>query len=545
MTVLKNLKAFVKGMCPLQNDTRHSLFPVGERGKHSHRKVQARLLVKNRGQLKALVTACPEANLPVSLLADIIVELDEYYGNRLSNGKALYEVTDYALGEAIAGCQQYGWLRKLTRDTRRSRNAHLRDLKSCVVLKNDHDGDLPMISSSSAGSNGSEAEDNSSDCETEPEVSKDDPERSPKADAVSVSEEDAAAPPWFARLCKEDRVNLAKFLTFNRKTDLTDLMHCLTSAWQVTPEQISELQQYLFSETSADESEDAGNDAGDKLQVDQCLSTEEDAGNNARGDHVEDDAGKDARGDHVEEDAGEEDVGEYSGCRHHFSTEDPDSRAEGDTTENDLASEGEAVAEDVRAVADADSEGDGGMAEMGTQYPLAEPHWGHSQVVKRAIEDLGTEFRPKRPKPVKPAAKTSGKAKRSSKAKSSGKAKGRCKGSSTGKTSGKAKGGCKGSSTGKDKDAWHALWKERHRQELNTLPQECLPRTSIHGEKSWTLHSKSGDAAIEVLLHCKAFYIKKVAPGHSMTDQRPTMSWMKMGPEKTWENAKQIAGFDV
>eukprot|EP00974_Lingulodinium_polyedra_P045298 4344155-Lingulodinium_polyedra.AAC.1 len=42
-------------------------------------------------------------------------------------------------------------------------------------------------------------------------------------------------------------------------------------------------------------------------------------------------------------------------------------------------------------------------------------------------------------------------------------------------------------------------WAQRHQHVLAKLPQEARPQSASHGEHSWTVRSKDGQTAIEVL----------------------------------------------
>jgi hypothetical protein len=211
---------------------------------------------------------------------------------------------------------------------------------------------------------------------------------------------------------------------------------------------------------------------------------------------------------------------------------------ESESPVGESATDGGIDDEDAHSVADADSEGDGGMEELNTPYPLAEKYWNEDRAMSQATDDLSNDYFPKRGAPIKESTRKrfrektadakgkTGAGKFFKKQKGKGKgAKSKAKGSSSGAkgngkgaipkpkaTQGKGDDGDGGGGSdppgdvvGEDSDdepaekgtaKWHRRWLRRNQADMATLPVECLPQNSFHGEKSWTV--KFENASVEV-----------------------------------------------
>ena len=76
--------------------------------------------------------------------------------------------------------------------------------------------------------------------------------------------------------------------------------------------------------------------------------------------------------------------------------------------------------------------------------------------------------------------------------------------------------------------------------DLTRLPKEAWPQNRPNlGKHSYTL--RGGEASIEVLLRCEAFYIKKVA-GHA-DGPGGQVSYKRSCPAEVWEQVKKRAGY--
>jgi hypothetical protein len=78
------------------------------------------------------------------------------------------------------------------------------------------------------------------------------------------------------------------------------------------------------------------------------------------------------------------------------------------------------------------------------------------------------------------------------------------------------------------------------------VPAEAYPEAGqSRGKKSFTIRSKTSDARVEVQLHNKLYYVKKVAHGLPF-DFSKTVSWQKHGgAESAWTHVKLITGWDL
>ena len=108
----------------------HNLFLPVKRSNNSKR--CARPLVMCAPCLKCIVETSRARVPPVSFVAEVVCEIDDFFENKLSGADTGEAAAGYGMMQAINGCGQYGYLRKLTRNSRTSRNKVLRELKALV-----------------------------------------------------------------------------------------------------------------------------------------------------------------------------------------------------------------------------------------------------------------------------------------------------------------------------------------------------------------------------------------------------------------------------
>ena len=78
---------------------------------------------------------------------------------------------------------------------------------------------------------------------------------------------------------------------------------------------------------------------------------------------------------------------------------------------------------------------------------------------------------------------------------------------------------------------------------MDSLPLELIPRNREHGLYSWTLHSKSHRAAVEVLLKGPAIMIK--ASNNKHFDKNTRVNLKRDGtPCDTWSQLRADLGWD-
>ena len=82
--------------------------------------------------LKCIVETSRARVPPVSFVAEVVCEIDDFFENMLSGADTGEAAAGYGMMQAINGCGQCGYLRKLTRNSRTSRNKVLRELKALV-----------------------------------------------------------------------------------------------------------------------------------------------------------------------------------------------------------------------------------------------------------------------------------------------------------------------------------------------------------------------------------------------------------------------------
>ena len=108
----------------------YMLFHPIKRSNNSNR--SARILVMCAPALKCIVSPSRAQVPPVSFVAEVVCEIDDFFENKLSGADTGSAAAGYGMIQAINGCGQYGYLRKLTRNSRTSRNKVLRELKALV-----------------------------------------------------------------------------------------------------------------------------------------------------------------------------------------------------------------------------------------------------------------------------------------------------------------------------------------------------------------------------------------------------------------------------
>ena len=81
--------------------------------------------------------------------------------------------------------------------------------------------------------------------------------------------------------------------------------------------------------------------------------------------------------------------------------------------------------------------------------------------------------------------------------------------------------------------------------DISDLPEEARPQPKKKlGAHSYTVVSRDSEATIEVLVRSRAFFVKKISPGHD--GPKGQVSFSKFGgPKEAWTVAKQRAGFTI
>ena len=98
-------------------------------------RIRARDIVCNAKVLEPLLTFSPDSEPPVQWLGRALSKVDKACEWRLSRANSIRAITLHCLSEADKGCALYAQLRRLTRNSKSSRNAVLAGLKQMVKNK--------------------------------------------------------------------------------------------------------------------------------------------------------------------------------------------------------------------------------------------------------------------------------------------------------------------------------------------------------------------------------------------------------------------------
>jgi len=414
------------------------------------RRVQARELVLNLEGLRALVTSCPYRVPPVSFLSECLLAVDNFFSNQLTQAETSYEASQICTLDAMNGCEQYGYLRKLTRNNRKSKNKVLGQLKSLVRRKADFikEGtyDFPDLSDSSesetlsVGTNAEEEEYeyHCTNCGYQDDTGfKGCPvcHMIEQEEQEAEEEKEAGAPSsgWIALLDPSDLSSLRTFFE-----DVADLSTAdkdkffaeLMPAWDFSFEQCMDLAAYFAKDSPA-------LPAANGDEVIDLRSADGDATPTAMAEELFGDLDEAIIFKEYDKVMAQFGTSEYEGALQEFMESFElqavhleyleERRLASGLADSELArhsNEGETMddQEDLDAVQAADSDGDGGAEDIGRVYPAPPQSWSVAGITQAARAELST---PLVPKDQLPSKKGEGKGKGK---KGKGKGKGRGKG---------------------------------------------------------------------------------------------------------------------
>jgi hypothetical protein len=86
-------------------------------------------------------------------------------------------------------------------------------------------------------------------------------------------------------------------------------------------------------------------------------------------------------------------------------------------------------------------------------------------------------------------------------------------------------------------------WIAMHADALKALPADCVPQSSRVGRWSYTLRAPNSNAKIEVLLRCRAFYVKEVATGYEPPLKRHVPWSLQGSVSACWAVVREHTGY--
>jgi hypothetical protein len=425
-------------------------------------KVQAYDLVNNKDTIEVLVKASPRRVPPPSFVAECLKEVDDYFKNELTGAVTDHEAAKLVMLDAMNGCAMYGYLRRLSRNNIKSKNKVMGHLKSLVRRKNHAEGDaykFPDLSESSSSSDGADVDEEGTTagsgeleasptpdgvvCDSASGTEDDNAEMSDVAEG-SVAP-DAKKFGWIGLLDRTDLSALRTFFTEIADADEDDNLQLqveLSEAWGFDEQQFADLAEYFKRPGAANQPYMVDLDGGGEDSEEEVAEASADD-EMSRGEKFLKGLDEDKRLDIVkawvklsamagkagypeafdkfmEKHDLDEDAVQYLS----FHVQDLNVQELQPALEEIMGDDG-ATAEALDA---ADSDGDGGVADMHRDYPPPPgEHYGGPLVIAAATAALDNALFPKdQLTQKKKAGKGMGKGK--SKSKSKGKKAGKVKG---------------------------------------------------------------------------------------------------------------------